>query len=85
MIRPKQTKAKSVPDNEVRLTFWGGEAVQTRHGPVRQMHKHPSAILQRWLFRVWVIRRMRATQERRERTLLPGILHVASRHTHAAL
>lgn len=24
MIRPKQSEVKSVPDNEVMLTFWGG-------------------------------------------------------------
>lgn len=43
-IRRKQTKAKSVPDNEVMLTFWGEEDVQTGHGTARQMQKYPSAI-----------------------------------------
>ena len=46
MIRPKQSKEKAVPDNEVMLTFWGDVDVQTGHGTARQMQKYPSAILQ---------------------------------------
>lgn len=40
MIRQKQTKAKSVPDDEVMLTFWGEEDVQTGPGTARQISKH---------------------------------------------
>lgn len=46
MIRPKQSEVKSVPDNEVMLTFWGDVDVQTEHNTTRQMQKYQSAILQ---------------------------------------
>lgn len=44
MIRRKQTKAKSVPDNEVTATFWGEEDVQTERGSARQMQKYQRVI-----------------------------------------
>lgn len=66
MIRPKQSEVKSVPDNEVMLTFWGDVDVQTEHNTTRQMQKISKRYftrLPRWLFSVLIIHLIRLARE----------------------
>lgn len=86
MIRPKQIKARSVPDSEVRLTFWAEEDVQTRRGTAQQMQKISTHYLQ--ACRVAILSTW-CPDEEGARTppgdTSAGILHVTSLHPHTAL